>query len=242
MDIQRYRGNVVGKTALTHDIVHLRIEMERHSPFSYRAGQFIRLEAQVLPEPAAPVLRNYSLASAPVDPQHIELIIRKVPGGLCSTWIHDVLSIGDPIAFQGPMGLFHLSGSQRPIIGIAGGSGISALRSLFQEMLRTFLQRPTHFFFGARTRQDLYLLDEWAAFREKASWFTFIPVLSDEPQDSGWTGERGLVTDAVIRHLSRLAEHESYLCGSPGMIDAAIAVLTKHGVLPQHIFFDKFTV
>ena len=129
-----------------------------------------------------------------------------------------------------------------PLVGIAGSSGMAPLRSIFRDMLRRGIRRPAKFFFGARTRQDLFLLDEWAAFEQQAPWFRFIPVLSDEPANSAWTGERGLVTDAVGRHLPDLSGQEAYLCGSPGMIDAAMAILTARGMPADRVFYDKFSV
>ena len=240
--VRRHTGKLVGKTLLTPDIAHLRIAVDAQPPFSFRAGQYIHLECAPAPLPAKPVLRAYSMATSPSDPRHIELMVRHVPNGLCSTWIHQNLQPEQPIAFRGPFGNFHLSGTDAPVVGIAGSSGMAPLRAIFQNMLRKDIQRPARFFFGARTRQDLFMLEEWAAFEQQAPWFRFIPVLSDEPADSPWNGERGLVTDAVARHLPDLTGREAYLCGSPGMIDAALAILIARGMPPASIFYDKFTV
>ncbi len=240
--VRRHTGKLVAKTLVTADIAHLRIAVDEKPPFSFRAGQYIQFEAPVAPPPAKPLLRAYSMAVAPSDPLHIELMVRQVPNGTCSTWIHQNLQPGQPVAFRGPFGDFHLSGTRAPLVGIAGSSGMAPLRSIFQDMLFRGIQRPARFFFGARTRQDLFLLDEWAGFEKKAPWFEFIPVLSHEPANSPWKGERGLVTDAVARRLPDLTGQEAYLCGSPGMIDAAMAVLTARGMPHEHIFFDRFSV
>lgn len=240
--VRRHTGKLAGKTLVTPDIAHLRIAVDEKPPFAFRAGQYIQIEAAIAPAPAKPVLRAYSMATAPADPRHIELMVRRVPNGACSGWIHEKLQPGQDIAFRGPFGTFHLSGTQAPVVGIAGSSGMAPLRSIFHDMFRRGIQRPARFFFGARARQDLFLLDEWADFQKKAPWFEFIPVLSDEPARSPWTGERGLVTDAVARHLPDLAGQEAYLCGSPGMIDAAMAILTARGMPADRVFYDKFSV
>ena len=240
--VRRHTGTLVAKTLVTPDIAHLRIAVEARPPFTFRAGQYIQFEAAVSPPPAKPALRAYSMATDPGDPRHIELMVRHVPNGVCSTWIHQKLQPGQPVAFRGPFGNFHLSGTSAPMVGIAGSSGMAPLRSIFHDMLRRGIQRPALFFFGARTRQDLFLLDEWAGFEKQAPWFRFIPVLSDEPANSPWTGERGLVTDAVGRQLPDLTGREAYLCGSPGMIDAAMAILTARGLPADHVFYDKFSV
>jgi len=242
MAVRRHTGKLIGKTFLTPDIAHLRIAVDEKPPFAFRAGQYIQFEGTVAPPPAKPVLRAYSMATDPSDPLHIELMVRHVPNGVCSSWIHEKLQPGQPIAFRGPFGTFHLSGTQAPMVGIAGSSGMAPLRAIFHDMLKKGIQRPAKFFFGARTRQDLFLLDEWAEFEKQAPWFEFIPVLSHEPPDSPWTGERGMVTDAVARRLPDLTGQEAYLCGSPGMIDAAMAILTARGMPADHVFYDKFSV
>ena len=211
----------------------------RPASLRFRSGEFVMIG---LPgDHGKPILRAYSMATDPGDPRHIELMVRHVPNGVCSTWIHQKLQPGQPVAFRGPFGNFHLSGTSAPMVGIAGSSGMAPLRSIFHDMLRRGIQRPALFFFGARTRQDLFLLDEWAGFEKQSPWFRFIPVLSDEPANSPWTGERGLVTDAVGRQLPDLTGREAYLCGSPGMIDASVAVLTKNGMPEQNVFYDKFS-
>ena len=240
--VRRHTGCLEAKIRLTPDVVLLRITLDPAPPFSFRAGQYIQFEGAVAPAPAKPVLRAYSMASDPADPRCIELMVRHVPGGACSTWIHETLAPGQPIAFRGPFGTFHLTDSNAPMVGIAGSSGMAPLRSIFLDMLRRGIQRPARFFFGARTHRDLFLLDDWAEFQKKAPWFEFIPVLSHEPADSPWTGERGLVTDAVARRLPDLTGQEAYLCGSPGMIDAAKDILVDRGMPPGHIFFDRFSV
>ena len=239
--IARHTGTLESKAPVTSDVAHLRIALD--APLAWTAGQFIRLEGRPQPLPAPPATRCYSLATAPgTDPLHIELLVRRVPGGACSNWIHDTLQPGTPLTFLGPMGLFHLSDTDRPLIGIAGSSGMSPLRAIFRDMALRGIARPSVFFFGARTQADLFFIDEWRAFETANPWFRFVPILSDEPDGSPWTGERGLVTDAVSRHFPDLSTHEAYLCGSPGMITAAGQVLTSRGLPPERTFYDKFNV
>ena len=68
----------------------------------------------------------------------------------------------------------------------------------------------------------------------------FVPVLSEEPEDSGWTGLRGLVTEHIPAQDIDWSNTQGYLCGPPGMIDAAIEALKRQGVSDRDIHFDKF--
>ena len=85
----------------------------------------------------------------------------------------------------------------------------------------------------------------------KLSWnkdynFEFIPVLNMEPEESGWTGGRGMVTDYFEEKYIRekgleISDWQGYLCGPPPMVDAACQLLEKHGINSDEIFYDKFT-
>ena len=68
----------------------------------------------------------------------------------------------------------------------------------------------------------------------------FIPVVANPADNESWEGQTGLVTEAVQRNLKNASEYEAYLCGSPGMIDAAIKILIELGTKEENIFFDKF--
>jgi NAD(P)H-flavin reductase len=70
--------------------------------------------------------------------------------------------------------------------------------------------------------------------------FRFVPVVAAPDEGEQWQGERGLVTEALQRASADLGGHEGYLCGSPGMIDAAIKVMQQLGVTEERIFYDKF--
>ena len=95
------------------------------------------------------------------------------------------------------------------------------------------------FLFGARTQQDLYCSDEIRRLTtEWAGKFTFVPVLSEEPQDSYWQGKRGLVTGFIKDYL--LPNSQAYLCGPPPMLDAAEVELLNQGVAADAIYSDKF--
>ena len=69
--------------------------------------------------------------------------------------------------------------------------------------------------------------------------FRFVPVMARPEGD--WRGETGLVTEALKRNFEDASDHEAYLCGSPGMIDASVEALTKLGMPEEHIYYDKFS-
>lgn len=237
--VRRYQARVLHKRPLTHDIIELRLELLEPSEIQFTAGQYMQIESDEYKGHDS-VMRAYSLSSVPSETRHVEFIIRRVPDGILTTWMFDVVQEGQTINLSGPYGHFQLSGTEAPILCIAGGSGMAPIWSIVRDMREKNITRETTYFFGALTQRDLFFVEELQALEKECPWFHFVPALSNEPADSGWTGERGLITDVVHRHFPDTSRHESYLCGSPGMIDAAIKVLVRNGMAEANVYYDKF--
>ena len=148
-----------------------------------KAGQFIQFQVPAYELTDEPVYRAYSMASVPSDTTHVELEIRLVPNGICTTYVHKHLKEGDTVTVNGPYGEFFLRDTERDIICIAGGSGMAPLKSILLDMAEKGSKRKARYFFGARTARDLFLLDEMHELEERMENFTFIPALSDPAPD-----------------------------------------------------------
>ncbi len=237
--VKRFSVKVIHKRPLTRDIIQLKLELIKPEKIEFKAGQYIQIESREY-KGRENVNRAYSLSSVPSNKNSIELIIRKVPDGICTTWIFDILKEGEEVNLSGPYGQFHLSEADSPIIFIAGGSGMAPIWSMIRDMKERGIQREAKYFFGSLTRDDLFFMDELKSIEKEMPNFKFIPALSNEPEDSDWTGDRGLITDVVKKHVPDMTGYEAYLCGSPGMINACVNCLTEGGILEENIFYDKF--
>ncbi|OGJ92292.1 MAG: hypothetical protein A2268_06065 [Candidatus Raymondbacteria bacterium RifOxyA12_full_50_37] len=236
---EEHAGVVREKKALTHDIVNLRIQLREPDHMVFRAGQIIRLSSQPYGDKPS-VTRTYSIGSLPSDAGFIELNIKRAPDGVCTTWVFDHLQEGQDVRFQGPFGKFMLSASSAPAIMIAGGSGLGPIRAFAMEMREKGMVKTTWCFFGAQTHRDLYYRDDFSRFEKELPDFKFVPALSNEPAESNWQGERGLVTDVVKRSIQDLNGWEAYLCGPPGMIEACLKILQEKGIRDMDVYYDKF--
>lgn len=225
---------------LTHDIKQFRFELIDPPTIDYTPGQYVQLLSPVYEKSSEEVYRAYSMSSDPAEKNAIETIIRLVPGGICTTYCFEYLKEGDEVKVNGPYGDFHLSENDTPMVFIAGGSGMSPMKCLLHHMKNTQNKRKTIYFFGANEVRELFLLDEMRQFEKDLPDFKFVPVVARPAEGEKWDGEKGLVTEAVERNLRDAAQYEAYLCGSPGMIDAAIVVLKKLGITEDRIFYDKF--
>lgn len=231
-------GAIEGCRHLTHDIIALRIKLDEAMP-TYLAGQYADL---IVPD-AMDKPRSYSFASAPgqLPSDHIDFYIRRVPGGVFTEWLHAKDRRGAALTVTGPNGSFWLRESMAPMICVAGGSGLAPIKALLEQLGSQKFNRQVVFLFGARTQKDLYCLSEMADIKTRSGGhFDFVPVLSMEPEDSGWSGLRGLVADFIPKQTIDLRKAHAYLCGPPPMVDAAISKLTEAGVAENRIYYDKF--
>ena len=226
------------KIDLTSDMKLFRFRLQEPGTISYTPGQFVQFQCPAYTKGVDPVSRAYSMASNPNDNTLIDLIIRQVPDGICTTYCFDYLKKGDTVRINGPYGDFCLSDTYAPAIFIAGGSGMAPFMCLLHHMVNTNDKRHVEYYFGANTEADLCLLDEMKEFEDKLEDFTFIPVVS-KPSDS-WQGETGLVTEAAKRRHEQAADYEGYLCGGPGMINASVQMLISLGIPEEKIYYDKF--
>ncbi|MCI0499102.1 MAG: 2Fe-2S iron-sulfur cluster binding domain-containing protein [Planctomycetales bacterium] len=225
---------------LTYDMKRFRFELKNPPSMKFVAGQFVQLLCPRYKESSEAVYRAYSIASNPNDNGYIDLIIRKAPRGICTTWCFDYLKTGRSVRLSGPYGDFHLSDTDAPIICIAGGSGMAPFVSMLNAMRDIRSKRQVSYFFGGNTVRDLCLQEQMKIFESVLPGFMFIPVVARPAENERWSGQTGLVTEAVQRQFKDLSRHEGYLCGGPGMIDASIKVLKGLGMPDEKIYYDRF--
>ena len=236
--VKDYAARVVSIKPLTHDIRLLEIDIEK--PLKFWAGQYVDVTIA-----GRNVTRAFSMANAPVEGTRLSFIIKKYPNGKFSALLDGDLKAGDALTAKGPYGTcFRREARPGPMLLIGGGSGMSPLWSILNDHVKSAEQRPVRFFYGARSKADLFYLDDIAALGAKLQDFKFIPALSDDPASDDWQGERGFVHEVVARHLK--AEQlsgtiDAYACGPVPMIDAMLPVLQMNNVEPENIHFDKFT-
>lgn len=202
-----------------------------------------------------PVSRAYSVASRPADEGQIVLNIRlatppparqDVPPGIVSSWLFG-LRPGDAVAVSGPYGHFGATDTGREMVVIGGGVGMAPLRAIIHDQLeRRQNGRRISFWYGARSREELFYVDEFDALAQRHANFRWTPALSEPAQADEWKGKVGFIHDVVFR--SYLRDHpapedcEYYLCGPPLMIEAVYAMLDSCGVERSSIFNDDFGI
>jgi Na+-transporting NADH:ubiquinone oxidoreductase subunit F len=237
---RQYTARVAGAGDLTWEIREVVLEVTGARDFSFTAGQYVQVFLPGTETSSEPLYRAYSMASPPSSKHLLTFFVKREPGGVVSPYICDQLRVGDAVALRGPFGDFRMHESEREILLIAGGSGLAPIRSMLLEMVEMSSTRTATLYFSARSRRDLFDLDELRSLEHTLTGFRFIPALSNPLPHEPWDGETGGITAVLNRRLGRLDNHEAYLCGSAGMIEASIRVLQKKGLPDELLFFDKF--
>jgi Na+-transporting NADH:ubiquinone oxidoreductase subunit F len=239
-NVREFQTEVASLRDLTYDIKEVTLKLVEPSEITFKAGQYVQFQVPEYELSKESVYRAYSVASPPSTKDSIQLEIRLIPNGICTTYVFEHLKVGDRIIINGPYGEFFLHENQRDIVFIAGGSGMAPIKSILHNMQEKSISRHATYFFGARSVRDLFLVDEMQGFEKSLNNFRFVPALSEPLEEDNWKGETGLITEVLDRHLKSGENTEAYLCGSPGMIDASIKVLTQNGIPEELIYYDKF--
>ncbi len=218
-------ATVTAVEELTNDIRRLELAVDEPADFSFLPGQYVDIWVPGSDD----ARRSFSMANLPGDGR-IELIIKRYPGGRFSSMLDGEIGVGDTLGFTGPYGAFHLRQNSRPILMLAGGSGMAPILSLLRRLAQEKSERPVRFFYGARSQEDLFYVDMVEQFGASLADFEFIPVVG------------GFVHEPAGECLAGMDDPEVYMCGPPPMIDAMSELATdQHGIDEGRIFHDKFT-
>ncbi|MBD3183808.1 2Fe-2S iron-sulfur cluster binding domain-containing protein [Candidatus Poribacteria bacterium] len=235
LSIQEFKTIVESIKDLNYDTKEIFLRLDEPEYISFMPGQYIQLKL-----PDSDEYRAYSIASPPDSNNFIELIVRLVPGGCCSGYIHRDLKTGHKVSFTGPYGELALrENSDKDIICVGGGCGMAPFRSIIRHLFDTGTKRDVKYFYGARSVRDLYFVDEFRKLEREKENFSFIIALSEPDKDSQWEGEIGFIHQILDKHLQDNNNAEAYLCGPPVMIDMTMQVLLSKGIAEEDIMFDK---
>lgn len=232
---QPYTARLEDKIIHNEKFVQLIFELEAPHLMDFEAGQYVSIQV----DPAG-TRRSYSICSSPANNHGFELLIDLEPHGPGTTFLNN-LKFGDEISLLGPMGKFLVQAepAEPELVFIATGCGVTPFRSMILDLLQTKKEiRPITLFWGLRFTHQLFWQDQMSELQDGFSNFKFHPVISRPSPE--WNLCSGRVTDCLSVHeMSQTAGY--YLCGNQQMIADATEVLTKVGVKPEQIHYEKFS-
>ncbi|MDD5351514.1 MAG: NADH:ubiquinone reductase (Na(+)-transporting) subunit F, partial [Chthoniobacteraceae bacterium] len=195
---------------------------------------------------------NYSVASNQETERALRFNVRiatpppgqDCPPGAGSSYVFS-LKPGDVVTAIGPFGDFHIKPTQKEMVYIGGGAGMAPLRAHLSHLFETEkTDRRISYWYGARSKQELFYEDYFQALAKEHPNFSFHLALSAPLPEDDWTGLTGFIHEVVLENHLKNHEHpkavEYYLCGPPQMIKACVKMLADLGVAPQQIAYDEF--
>jgi ring-1,2-phenylacetyl-CoA epoxidase subunit PaaE len=212
--------------------------------FRFKPGQHLTLRAEIGGEE---VRRNYSLCVAPQEGE-LKVTVKRIAGGLFSTWANEALKPGDRLDVMEPHGSFtwdFRSDAANHYVAFAGGSGITPVISLIKTAMIEEPQSRFTLFYGNRDSQSVIFLEELA--RLKNRYMDRLEIhhfLAEESEDidlfNGMLDEAkcGDVLDTLIDPAGAAS---FFICGPGPMMDAAEAALLARGVAAEKIHIERFT-
>lgn len=223
----------VEKIEKIHDVAVLKLKLPVSERLQFKAGQYI----DILMKDGKK--RSFSIANAPHDDAFLELHIRHQPGGSFSDYVFSQMKEREIMRFKGPLGSFFLrEDSDKPILFVASGTGFAPVKGIIEHAIHSGIQREIVFYWGARTKADLYMAELAGAWQAQNPNITFIPVLSDALSTDDWVGRTGFVHQAVLEDFENLSGYQVYACGAPLMVEAAHGSFTRERGLPEDEFFS----
>jgi benzoate/toluate 1,2-dioxygenase reductase subunit len=196
-------------------------------------GQYVHVQV-----PGSDQSRAYSFCSL-VDQTDgsVSFLIRLVPGGLMSTYMIEKASVGDSIKLRGPFGSFYLREIKRPVLMLAGGTGLAPFLAMLEKIQQEGSEYPIHLIYGVTHDADLVEMDKLKAFANAIDNFTFSACVASE--ESSWP-QKGYVTSHIEPAHLHSGEVDIYLCGPPPMVEAVSGYMQEKGIRPASFHYEKF--
>ena len=215
-----------------------------------------------------PVFRAYSMANHPAEGNIVMLNIRiatppwdrskntwmNVNPGVCSSYVYS-LKAGDKVTVSGPYGEFFIKETENEMVYIGGGAGMAPMRSHLFHLFHTLkTKRKVTFFYGGRSKRELFYLDDFRSIEKEFPNFKFHVALSEPLPEDNWIEKKtlddegdgfvGFIHETVIEHHFKLHESpediEVYFCGPPLMNQAILKMCDDWGIPEENVDFDDF--
>ena len=200
-----------------------------------------------------PIERAYSMANCPAEKGIVMLNVRiaspppgssGIPAGKMSSYIFN-LKAGDEVVISGPFGEFYARETDKEMVFIGGGAGMAPMRShLFDQFNRIKTNRKVTFWYGARSKKEMFYVEDFDKLDKENSNFSWHVALSDAVPEDKWKGHTGFIHNVLFEQY--LKDHpapedcEYYMCGPPIMNQCVTNMLLDLGVDKEDIMLDDF--
>jgi ferredoxin-NADP reductase len=187
--------------------------------------------------------RSYSIASAPEQRETIDLTVERLEDGEVSTYLHDVVVVGDQLEMRGPIGGYFVwdAAVGGPLLLVAGGSGVVPLMAMLRHRAAAGVSVPTRLLFSTREPQEAIYGDELAALQSAGTGLEVFYTFT-RSQPPGWSGYVRRIDKQMLGEvLAPLGPAtQAYICGPTLLVEVAADALAQLGLEAEHIRTERF--
>jgi ferredoxin-NADP reductase len=204
------------------------------------AGQHV--DVRLTAEDGYQAQRSYSIASAPEDPR-IAITVERLEDGEVSPYLVGEVKVGDQLELRGPIGGFFVWQAEmtRPLLLVAGGSGIVPLMAMLRHRARARSTTPARLLNSSRTSEDIIYRDELERLAEAGNGLSVAHALT-RSQPAGWRGYARRIDGEMIHDVAwpRDDRPSVFICGPTSFVEAAASLLVATGYEPAWIKTERF--
>ena len=229
-EVGTYSGRMARIERDSSTTVSFTLRAER--PVAFLPGQYVNLLV-----PGSKETRSFSFSSAP-NRTELAFLIRDVPNGMMSTYMRSKAQTDDFMMFSGPYGSFYLRPAVRPILMLAGGTGLAPFLSMLLWLKDNPTEQPILRAYGVNCNDDLVELGALAELKSAMPNFNFFTCMVDRESSHA---KLGYVTDHLSPGDLRDGDVDVYVCGPPPMVEGVRKWMAGLGVTPKNFLFEKFS-
>jgi len=232
MVVLEFEVRVQGIVPRTYDVKSFRFD--RPSSFNYRPGQFMFVTLNVGEQK---MRKPLTISSSPTEKDYIEFT-KKLTGHPFSNAL-DTLKVGDGLSLDAPYGNFTFAGQYSRVALLAGGMGITPMRSICRYYMDSNLQTRITLLYGCNTEADIVFRNELEDIQRYKNNFKLVITLTEA--ESNWKGYVGRINNEMIR--SEIPDYQRtifYSCGPPAMVGAMSNLLKSLGVAEENVKVENF--
>ncbi|MBM3104777.1 ring-hydroxylating dioxygenase ferredoxin reductase family protein [Pseudomonas sp. P66] len=226
-----YQASISAVRQLSDSTIALSIKGDALSRLAFLPGQYVNLGV-----PGSEQTRAYSFSSLQKDGE-VSFLIRNVPGGLMSSFLTGLAKAGDSMTLAGPLGSFYLREIRRPLLLLAGGTGLAPFTAMLEKIAEQGSEYPLHLIYGVTNDFDLVELDRLQDLAARIANFSFSACVANPESQHPL---KGYVTQHIEPcHLNE-GDVDVYLCGPPPMVEAVSQYIREQGITPANFYYEKF--
>ncbi|WNC93846.1 benzoate 1,2-dioxygenase electron transfer component BenC [Paraburkholderia sp. FT54] len=230
--VSKHAGKLAAIDKLTDSTLHFSIDVDEPGQLGFLPGQYVNVDI-----PGSDTFRSYSFSSAPGAAQ-AAFVVRNVPDGRMSRYLCEQAQPGQRITFSGPYGSFYLRDPVRPVLFLAGGTGIAPFLSMLHVLSASGSSQPVRMVYGVTHDRDLVGTAQLDEAQRAIGQFEYRTCIADAASGHA---RKGYVTEHVDPAWLNDGDVDVYLCGPVAMVEAVQTWLRNSGITPAHFFYEKFS-